>query len=160
MIKSIDGCKVTDKQDWKRCLIRSVTNSPVGFCVTSQFIEEERFFSLDPDTDCCGDDNKRNLCFESGTGNKFCFPARTLIKQFGNRNCSKNDTACTPDRCFRPYASNNFTKLLVIERENQDEFLFWGFPGELYSQVTVTKFKPRFSWIPAILIHLIDSFLR
>ena len=166
VIKSINGCQVTDKLDWKRCLARSITNPPTGFCISSQFIEEERFFSLDPDTDCCGEDeNKKNLCFESGTKNKYCFPARTLLKQFGSRTCSllphqTNETTCAPDRCFRPYASTNFTKLLVIERENQEAFLFWGFPGELFAQVTVTSFRPRFSWIPAILIHLIDSFLR
>lgn len=162
MITSINGCQVSDKQDWKRCLVRSITNSPTGFCVSSQFVEEERFFSLDPDTDCCGeDDNKKNLCFESGKRSKYCFPARTLLKQFGATTCNRNESNCSPDRCFRAYATNNFTKLLVMEREgNDEEFLFWGFPGELYSQVTVTTFKPRFSWIPSILVHLLDSFLR
>ena len=182
MIKSINGCRVRDKQDWKRCLVRSIQSPPTGYCLTPQFIEEERFFSLDPDADCCGEDErKRNLCFESGSRDKYCFPARILLKRFGSATCGDlgfqiqplgmrteqmNETAtsssCSPDRCFKPYAVNsNLTKLLVMEREGEDDFLFWGFPGELYSQITITTFKPRSSWIPpSILVHFIDSFLR
>ena len=214
VIKSINGCRVREKQDWKRCLVRSIQNPVTGYCLTPQFIEEERFFSLDPDADCCGEDEgNRNLCFESGSRNKYCFPARILLKRFRSATCSDLDlqiqslgiggeegngmgivkegngiggerngiaeegngivivkegngtaasSSCSPDRCFKPYAVNsNLTKLLVMEREDKDDFLFWGFPGELYSQITVTTFKPRSSWIPpSILVHFIDSFLR
>lgn len=169
-----------DKQDWKKCLVDSIRNPATGFCLSPQFIEEERFFSLDPDTDCCGEDeNKRNLCFESGSKNKFCFPARILLKRFKNATCGNLDfqflgieseeinrtatsSSCSPDRCFKPYpVDSNLTKLLVMEREDKDDFLFWGFPGELYSLITVTTFKPRSFWIPpSILLHFIDSFLR
>lgn len=177
VIRSINGCQVRDKQDWKRCLVRSIRNPATGYCLTPQFIEEERFFSLDPDADCCGEDeNKRNLCFESGSRNKFCFPGRILLKQFGSATCTdlnlhslteengvnRTSTFCSPDRCFRPYSPHsNSTKLLVMEREDTDDFLFWGFPGELFSQITVSTFKPRSSWIPpSIILHFIDSFLR
>lgn len=109
VIIGIDNCFIESKDNWKTCLIDSITKSSQGYCVSNLFVSQESQLSLVPGK-CCGEDSKRHLCFKDAgsfhdTADNSVTPGRQRdlrdtverVKLFKKRN-NVEDGLCLPVR--------------------------------------------------------------
>ncbi|RWS13729.1 membrane-bound transcription factor site-2 protease-like protein [Dinothrombium tinctorium] len=158
VITNLNGdCIVTDKLSWANCL-KKILQTDEGYCVPTQFIEEQQFHSLDS-SQCCGENSARHLCFEQlGTKNHFCLPVRSLLNEYSEK-CNSTIMCSSNKICVKPISNETF-KLVVIQRINSDFVLFWGHPEEIFTSVVVIDYRPKFTFLPLIFIHFYENQLR
>lgn len=95
--------------------------------------------------ECCDNDTSSKICFEYlETGENplelpqySCLKARSVVEQSMGLCSSSED--CSGLHCFRPSLSNG-TKLIEIERKNQNNVLFLGYPIEVLHGVHISEF--------------------
>lgn len=110
-------CSVRSRNDFKNCLLKLIQSPLNGYCVSQEFVDREQYFSTIPGQ-CCGDNSKSNLCFETIGApvdtSKLCLPARLMLSTYPSF-CNQ-----TSD-CQSPELSINFRRKYrqVSELEEQ-----------------------------------------
>ena len=156
-IHAVDDCQVLNTGDWQNCLLKALREPQKGFCVEKQMIPETK----KRDRDCCAEDVSRShLCFEV-KGANYCIRARTVTES-STRRCALDQSCDSEDHlCLLPdLRASNSTRLLLVSRKKQDDVLFVGEPGELYSTVYVDDYVPRTSIFGSSFIRFVDHLLR
>ncbi|KAI1294908.1 Membrane-bound transcription factor site-2 protease [Halotydeus destructor] len=159
VLEAVNECEIHSKKDWQTCLTALSVEPIQGYCADNLFIDLNQYHSLDPEK-CCGDDNKKLLCFENTSHNNtsYCLPVRTLLDN-KSKHCLSSSQCPEDSQCLRPSVDTPSTRLMYVKRSNGDQgdvtedFLFLGFPGELYSGISVSSYLARFRWLPESLVY-------
>ena len=142
VITSVQGRGVQNISDYKHALAAVIRQPQQGLCVTQSVMDNLIIHSSD--SDCCPLDRTDSLCFAHQTKESHCLPIRALISANQGRFCPCSDES----QCWIPKLEGNRTKLLVIQRRDDKEYLYIGNPGHVYQDTTMSGFVPRFSWFP------------
>ena len=157
-IVSINNCTILDRFAWKDCFIQVISSEPKGYCVNRDFILQEK--NTIPN-DCCVDSQieSRNLCFINDANNeKHCLPVRKILSLDSYLCATEND--CQRNSiCVKPFTMSNQTRLVQIKRRNNQDYIYWGFPGDVFSSVTVVECSSP--WISVLsIVHWSEDLLR
>jgi hypothetical protein len=79
-------CSVRNRNDFKNCLQSLIRRPVAGYCVSQEFVDREQYFSAVPGQ-CCGENSKSNLCFETlatmdDQSSQLCLPARLMLSTY------------------------------------------------------------------------------
>ena len=107
---------------------------------------------------CCPADRPDCLCFSSQHSPPSCLPVRPLVARAGGGWCGDSCEAVR-HTCWTPRLESNHTKLLVITRRAEKDFLYIGNPAVLYTELTVSEFTPVFSWLSPAAPDILLNFL-
>lgn len=165
-IVSVGDCQVVDTASWYRCLV--LPSVPTGYCtdnrVVDSFDETVRDFNRDVDNvECCPKASEHGLCFKQNDPNALhpfvCMPARQVLAQAPAFCNTSTDCPSTRYTCLVP-AVDATTKLLPIRRQDKEDVLFLGHPGDLYYSVSLTDYHPKWSYLPLRLPSMLETLCR
>ncbi|KIK63925.1 hypothetical protein GYMLUDRAFT_83340 [Collybiopsis luxurians FD-317 M1] len=153
VVNALDDVSLADKEDrWSEYLTQKSSESIpwYGWCVSKQT------FQASPD-DCCKDGNPTldHLCFDSlGPLGKSCLnPISTLSNSTDILRCHR-ETDCGEDAaCIWPDSP-----ILRLSVKGQDLILWSGPRKEIWEQVSIGRYAPRFWFIPASLLGFFTNF--
>ncbi|XP_076237048.1 membrane-bound transcription factor site-2 protease [Calliopsis andreniformis] len=172
-IYKINDCLVKHDEDWYDCLLSTINQPTLGYCVKQSFIQEyDESVPSRQKTDgvinCCTADSEAagSLCFEYIEGPQTaplhlpphsCLPARVMINQSQNfchasHECSFHDT-----HCLKP-SLDNMTKIIQIKRKEGKDVLFRGHPADIYRTVDVSDWVPKYSFLSPKLPEVVSHF--
>lgn len=158
-IVSLNNCTISDRLTWKDCFIQVISNEVKGYCVSEEFILQEK--NTTP-SDCCADSQveSRNLCFvDEASDEKHCLPVRKVLAvesgfcTTSSNNCQRNSI------CVKPLTLSNVTKLVQMKRRNNQDYIYWGFPGDIFASVTIVECTSRWTSVLSI-VHFSENLLR
>jgi len=165
VVTAMQGRPVYNIRDYKVVLAEVITRVQSGLCVEEDIVNEGIMTGSVSDKECCPGDRTDSLCFVSRAGQKVCLPVRTVYSRTGGRACDSWDPFDSDENvcgekaaCFIPQLGENNTKLVVMKRKDQKDFLFIGNPAEIYSNSKVTEFVPKFSFLPFNLPDMLVKF--
>lgn len=162
VIYEINDCSIKHAEDWYDCILNTINQPALGYCVKQSFIQEydESIPSKQKTNgviNCCTPDSEAigNLCFEYIEGPQAaplhlpphsCLPARIMINQSQNfchasYQCIFHDT-----HCLRP-SLDNITKIVQIKRKEGKDVLFFGYPADIYRTIDVSDWVPKYSFL-------------
>uniref|UniRef100_A0A0K2TFV5 Membrane-bound transcription factor site-2 protease n=1 Tax=Lepeophtheirus salmonis TaxID=72036 RepID=A0A0K2TFV5_LEPSM len=146
VITGVNNCPVKDSSDWRRCIIQSIVNPAIGYCLETKDI---RMNTPNKVNHCCSElDQKNSLCFQSDSKRFSCLPVRSLLEKkpsvcgYANKTCSSDSYTC-----LTPILESNTSRLIQVKRGNNKDFLFVGNPAEIYYDSDVTDYIPKSWWI-------------
>lgn len=156
-IISINNCTVIDRVTWKDCFIQTISNGQIGYCVSKEFISQESNIGTN---DCCKDlQESRNLCFlNQQNDEKFCLPVRKVLN-LNSGHCSNHKDCSSENICMKPFTETNSTKLIQMKLRNKKDYIYWGFPGDVFSSVTIVECTSSWSTFLSI-VHWSENLLR
>ncbi|XP_028391704.1 membrane-bound transcription factor site-2 protease-like [Dendronephthya gigantea] len=161
-ITSVDKCKVTNAEDWKLCLKRTIYEAQHGFCTDMMTMTRKNIFlgkESNVHLDCCGNLKASRLCFSyhSSLGQKglSCLPARTMVS---NKMCNDpNECPGTGEKvCIHPSIDNS-SRLIKISHYRGEDVLYVGDPHLLYFSVFVGTYLPVFKFLPLSLPVILET---
>lgn len=159
VVKAIQERHVNTIRDYKIVLADVINSVQGGLCVGEKIVEELVVTGGFKDK-CCPSGRTDSLCFVSSrSGQGLCLPVRAVSNRTGGRTCQTWDPFHSPgedlcgeqEDCLVPQFTDNTTKLVMVRRKEQKDFLFIGNPAEIYSYSEVTEYVPRFSFLPLCL---------
>jgi len=156
VIKAIQGRPVNNIRDYKVVLAEVITRVQGGLCVEDELVQELR---VTGGAKCCPSERTDSLCFTNiRTEQSDCLPVRTVYSRTGGRTCdswdpfdSQEDVCGEKAACMVPQFGDNTTKLVMVRRREQKDFLFIGNPAEIYSYSEITEYVPKYSFLPLAL---------
>ena len=176
VILGVQGRGVDNISDYRAALAAVIRQPQQGLCVQQTVIQRLEITNQRPvanqrpvssQADCCPADRTDSLCFapdQKGDSQPRCVPVRGLISANQGRlcPCSGQSDASIVDQseCWIPQLEGNITKLLVIQRAGDKEYLYIGNPGHVYQEATVSGFVPRSSWLPLRLPEFLLTLLE
>ncbi|CAB4054669.1 Dynactin subunit 5 [Lepeophtheirus salmonis] len=129
VITGVNNCPVKDSSDWRRCIIQSIVNPAIGYCLETK-------------------DIRMNTPNKSDSKRFSCLPVRSLLEKkpsvcgYANKTCSSDSYTC-----LTPILESNTSRLIQVKRGNNKDFLFVGNPAEIYYDSDVTDYIPKSWWI-------------
>jgi len=113
---------------------------------------------------CCQEESSGSLCFtrnqQQGDYDEYhCLAVRPLLKTEKKLHCW--DDGCESGNvCLLPVLEGNLSRLLIADRQNQQQLIFLGSPAELYQSVQLTEYSPRVNQLPIRLPDQMAKLLR
>lgn len=164
----VNNCKINNVDDWYECLLRSTINKPSA-CVKTDLVHEydESVLLKHSNTDdieCCDENKKQNACFEyiepvNGIlelPQHMCLPVRTVLEQ--SNYCDNN--ICKEDyHCIKPVMSNT-TSIIHIKRYGKNDVIYIGHPSDVYKNVLISNFSPKYKFLSHNLPDFVQNLLR
>lgn len=169
VIISINKSPVLNLEDWRSCLVKSVTSDQIGFCVPEQVVHtydetiHHAFEGADGSVQCCDGESDAHLCFELQENKDTdvgvapmqpfsCLPARIALAM-SSKTCLTS-TECPMDTyCLAP-SLHNVSRLLQVTRrggsksEIKDDVIYLGPPATLHHTLQLSNYVPKYSFIP------------
>ena len=153
VILGVQGRDVGNISDYRAALAGVIRQPQQGLCVQQSVMQR---LEISSSSDCCPADRTDSLCFahhqKTSESQSRCLPVRALISANQGRLCPCSDQSdagsVDQSECWIPKLEGNRTKLLVIQRRNDKEYLYIGNPGHVYQDTTMSGFVPRSSWLP------------
>ena len=152
VMRAVQGQKVTTRRDLSLVLASILAKPQPGLCVSDEVATE---LQVSAPHSCCPPERTDSLCFTSAGSHDKCLPVRALLARTGGVWC---DETCGA-QCWTPSLEINSTKLIIVTRRNERDFLYIGNPGLLYTELTVSEFVPVFDWLPLSAPDIIVKFL-
>ena len=116
-----------------------IRNAQTGLCVDKQSLESLKIVTSYGDKICCPNHRSDALCFSSENlknsqfSQTYCLPVRDLVNQTSQlKNDDMKSIFCPcllQQECVTPQTESNQTKLVIIKRRNEKDYLFVGNPG-------------------------------
>jgi len=160
VLLAIQGRKVDDMSAYREVLAMLVREEDGGFCVEPRLITE---LSKAMDRGkCCDEGSAGSLCFSKKESEEFeyyCLPVRPLLR-IDKLHCRNSDGCEDQNMCLYPLLEGNSTRLIIADRQNQQQLIFLGSPGEMYQSVQLTKYSPRVAFLPLSLPDQLAKLLR
>ena len=153
VLTAVQSEMVTNRRDLIRTLTSVLARPQSGLCVRDEVTAELASPGSSPD--CCSPERTDSLCFTSPGSQARCLPVRALLARTGGAWCG---LTCQ-DQCWTPSLETNTTRLIIVTRRQEKDFLYIGNPAHLYSEITVSEFVPAFTWLPLGAPDLIIKFL-
>ncbi|XP_015428984.1 PREDICTED: membrane-bound transcription factor site-2 protease [Dufourea novaeangliae] len=162
IIYKINDCYVKHNEDWGDCILNTINQPALGYCVKQSFIQEyDESIPSRQKTDgvinCCTRDSESrgSLCFEYIEGPQAaplhlpphsCLPVRVMINQSQNYCHASNECIFHDTHCLKP-SLDNVTKIVQIQRREGKDVLFFGYPADIYQTVDVSDWLPKYSFL-------------
>ena len=127
-----------------------------GLCVNPKILGNPlRTFEGDS---CCEEESPGSLCF-TGSQKYHCLDVRPLLKTeklhcWDGNGCEKGNV------CLLPLLEGNSSRLLIADRQNQQQLIFLGSPAQLYQSAQMTEYSPRVTQLPICLPDQMRKLLR
>ena len=131
-----------------------------GFCVEPRLLSESSK-AIDRGK-CCDGGSAGSLCFSKKESEEFeyyCLPVRPLLST-DKLHCWNSDGCEDQNLCLHPLLEGNSTRLIIAGRQNRQQLIFLGSPGEMYQSVQLTKYSPRVAFLPLSLPDQLAKLLR
>merc|ERR1719234_2806218 len=110
---------------------------------------------------CCENERSGSLCFTRDYDEYHCLAVRPLLKTEKRLHCWDGDDGCESGNvCLLPVLEGNSSRLLIADRQHQQQLIFLGSPAELYQSVQMTEYSPRVNHLPIGLPDQIAKLLR
>ena len=158
VILGVQSLGVDNPSDYRAALAAVIRQQQQGLCV--QPSELQRLEIVSSEDKCCPQDRSDSLCFHQNPmkseSHSRCLPIRAVISANQGSFCPCYDQS----ECWTPELEGNLTKLLVIQRRDDKEYLYIGNPGHVYQDSTVSGFVPRSSWLPLSLPDFLLTLLE
>nr|SVE75835.1 EOG090X08FA [Daphnia hispanica] len=150
-LTDVNGCHVTERVSWERCLTAISHASSSGFCVSNAYLSS---FAASDQLDCCNNSklSQSHLCFHSSynsiSRNQYCLRARE-VSEASAAWCSNHEDCFLNQSCLKPLFYSELVNetdnlsLILIKRKNAASILFVGHPDEIYRSVSVSNYVPR-----------------
>jgi len=153
ILTSVQGKPVRSIREYKIALADILISGQGGLCVREMVVKELRLPVVGDN--CCPEDRADSLCFaDSRGGQRVCMPARAASNN-SDGYCRTEDPFhsqggfCGEDvDCMVPQFTDNTTRLVIVSRNKQKDFLFVGNPAEIYTSIEVTEYVPKYSFLP------------
>jgi len=158
VITDVQGIRVSNISDYKFALAEVIRNAQTGLCVDKQSLESLKIVTSNGDKSCCPNHRSDALCFSSENLNNshisqtYCLPVRDLVNQTSQ--LEKDDMisifcpCSVKHACVTPHTESNLTKLVIIKRRDEKDYLFVGNPGLIYQEAILSGYVPKFSFVP------------
>ncbi|KAJ7254704.1 hypothetical protein B0H12DRAFT_1114912 [Mycena haematopus] len=145
LITKLDDTSLGSLEDrWTTYLTSSRSPTPtLGWCV-------DRVAYLASPHSCCEPHISSPLsCFVAvSSAEKGCLDAITILADMREQRCKSDADCYDASQCIRPTQSAQILRL-TIHTEGQDRVILWSGPlTEVYEQVEIGKFLPRFRFLP------------
>jgi len=161
VLTGIQGRSANNVRDYKIALADVINSVQGGLCVGEEAVQELMVARTVGGKDkCCPADRTDSLCFVSSrTGQGLCLPVRAAHAKSEGRVCdtwdpfnSLGEDICGEQAsCMVPLFTDNTTKLVMVNRKEEKDFLFIGNPAEIYTNSEVTEYVPKFNFLPLAL---------
>lgn len=148
-IYQINGCSVTNKEDWMQCLSESIKHHP-GYCVSEDFVHdnEESIHEVEHQKDrtvsCCPVNPSLN-CFENFDEERLpqyiCLNIRNTV-EISKSYCHKSECP-QHTSCVKPILSNVSTIIHMKRRNRLKDLVYYGHPYDVLNFVEVSEFTPK-----------------
>lgn len=180
VLTQLDSCSVHTTKDWSSCLQDKAAHIQRGYCISKEFLDNQRLFLLnetrkleqDGGIECCTENTQSDLCFNVGHNGHYqlstgharngdqsdrfaCLTARQVVSD--NVCLTLDDcTALNPNFiCVMP-ALGDHTHLVNIKHTGSgDSVLFLGDLRLLEYTLTITDYQPSSTsfplWLPRFL---------
>lgn len=162
IVHEINNCHVKNSDDWYDCILNTVNQPALGYCVRQSFVQEydesvPSRLKTNGVMNCCTSDSETSgsLCFEYIEGPQAaplhlppysCLPARTMINQSQNFCQASHECLSHDTHCMKP-SLDNVTKIVQIKRREGKDVLFFGHPADIYRTVDVSDWIPKYSFL-------------
>ncbi|XP_031843283.2 membrane-bound transcription factor site-2 protease [Nomia melanderi] len=162
IIYKINDCHVRHSEDWTDCILNTINQPALGYCVKQSLIQEydESIPSRQKSNgavNCCTSDSEASgsLCFEYIEGPQAaplhlpphsCLPVRTITNHSQNYCHASNECTFHDTHCLRP-SLDNISKIVQIQRIQGKDVLFFGHPADIYHTVDVSDWIPKYSFL-------------
>ena len=163
VLTAVQGKSVRNIRDYKIALADVLNSVQGGLCVEEMMVKELRVPGVV--NNCCPEERTDSLCFVGSTkGQRVCLPVRSVSnKSAGHCHAwdpflSQGEGFCGEEvDCMVPQFTDNTTKLVIVTRKKQKDFLFIGNPAEIYSSTEVTEYVPTYSFLPLQLPDIVTK---
>lgn len=168
-ILKINNCNVDSTDDWYQCLLKSAINKP-ALCVKTDIVHEydESVLVQHSNTnevECCDENKKQNACFEylepvNGIlelPQHMCLPVRTVLEN--SHYCDDNNNCENDYHCIRPVLANT-TSIIHIKRIDKDDVIYIGHPADLFKNVFISNFFPKYNFLSSNFPDIVQNLLR
>jgi len=160
VLLSIQGRKIGNMSAYREVLTMLIREGGDGLCVnTKKLTKSLRTFE---GKSCCEDESSGSLCFSrSRKGGEVyhCIAVRPLLTT-ERLHCWDGGGCARGDVCLLPLLEGNSSRLLIVDRQDKQQLIFLGSPGEMYQSVQLTEFSPRVTLLPIRLPDQMSKLLR
>lgn len=155
-ITSINSCQVKDISSWSYCL--HMAQERYGICTSADYVAQNDEIMMESIkennvVECCRKDDYYSFCFEymepkmGGDavlpGQFSCLKPRDMVTSNFQKCTEQNGYLCPPTmHCLKP-SMDNYTYLIIIERNGNNAVLFLGVPYDIHKTVFVDQYFPR-----------------
>ena len=156
VITAVQGKHIFTLADYKESLASVIRNNQEGLCITDNIVAELQIQPRDH-YNCCPEDRTDSLCFEKSYPkvSPVCLPVRAVISANQRRLCPDQSDVWTPR-----LENNNQTKLVILTRREEKEYIYIGNPGYIYQDTKLSEYIPRYSWVPLNIPDIIIKMLQ
>lgn len=148
-ITQINGCPVTNDEDWIRCLSESIAHHP-AYCVREDFVHdnEESILEVEHGKDgivsCCPVNAALN-CFENLDEDRLpqyvCLNIRKTVEHSQDY-CHK--LACPEhSSCLKPILANTSTIIHMKRKNRAKDLVYYGHPYDVLRNVEISGYMPK-----------------
>lgn len=148
-ITQINGCPVTNEEDWNRCLSESIAHHP-AYCVSEDFVHdnEESIHEVEHGKEgtvsCCPVNPALN-CFENLDEDRLpqyvCLNIRKTVEHSQDY-CHK--VACPEhSSCLKPILANTSTIIHMKRKNRVKDLVYYGHPYDILRSVEISGFIPK-----------------
>ena len=158
ILTSVNDCPIKSAKDFHFCL---QNRDKVGYCFDTQQLDQLQC------THCCVQNNSSYLNFKSSNNvqgqEEFCLHVRTAINSsagFCQSNCVATHQQCVFPQLLFPHESLWHIKRKDQGEEDKRDFLFIGYPSDLYAGITaMSDFVPKYPILPLTLPIILEKLL-
>ncbi|KAG5667950.1 hypothetical protein PVAND_015910 [Polypedilum vanderplanki] len=150
-VYSINDCKVSNEDEWLKCLTLSLKIHP-AYCVSEDFIHEndesvhEIEHQKDGTIECCSKSNPAVNCFENFDEERLpqyvCLNIRNAIEH-SKAYCQESLTCTEHISCVKPLLANTSTIIHIKRRNRVKDFVYYGHPIDIIGSVEISQFIPK-----------------
>lgn len=148
-VAQINGCSVTNEEDWMNCLSDTILHRP-AYCVSEDFVHdnEESVHEIEHHKDgivsCCPSDPALN-CFENFDVERLpqyiCLNIRKTVEHSADY-CHKSPCP-QHSSCIKPILANISTIIHMKRKNRVKDLVYFGHPFDVLLAVDVSEFTPK-----------------